>query len=105
METLKNEGNKLDLIDTILSYIENSGEINTISKNLNIHRNTLNYRLEKIYSLTGKNPKNFLDLLELYTSYILYNWDCASEQKRMLKFGQRNDDYNIWKFYNKNIER
>ncbi|SCI52373.1 CdaR family transcriptional regulator [Romboutsia sp. 1001713B170207_170306_H8] len=73
MEILKNEGNKLDLIDTILSYIENSGEINTISKNLNIHRNTLNYRLEKIYSLTGKNPKNFLDLLELYTSYILYN--------------------------------
>lgn len=73
IDILKNEGNKLDLINTILSYIEHSGEINTISKNLNIHRNTLNYRLEKIHTLTGKNPKNFLDLLELYTAYILYN--------------------------------
>ena len=73
MEILKEEGNKLDLIDTILAYIENNGEVNIISKVLNIHRNTLNYRLEKIYTLTGKNPKKFIDLLELYTAYILYN--------------------------------
>lgn len=73
IETLKNEGNKLDLIDTVLCYIENNGEINIISKELNIHRNTLNYRLEKIHTLTGKNPKKFLDLLELYTAYILYH--------------------------------
>lgn len=73
IDVLKKEGNKLDLIETILSYIENSGEINIISKKLNIHRNTLNYRLEKIHLLTGKNPKKFLDLLELYIAYILYN--------------------------------
>lgn len=73
IDILKKEGSKLDLIDTILSYIKNNGEINVISKELNIHRNTLNYRLEKIHMLTGKNPKNYLDLLELYTAYILYS--------------------------------
>ena len=73
VKVLKEEGSKLSLIETILAYVEYNGEVNTISKKLNIHRNTLNYRLEKIYLITGKNPKNILDLLELYTAYILYN--------------------------------
>lgn len=72
IDLLKKEGSKLDLIETIVAYVENNGEINQIAKKLNIHRNTLNYRMEKIYTMTGKNPKNYLDLLELYTSYILY---------------------------------
>lgn len=73
IKVLKAEGSKLSLMETILAYVKYNGEVNTISKKLNIHRNTLSYRLEKIHIITGKNPKNILDLLELYTSYILYH--------------------------------
>ncbi|WP_430166904.1 helix-turn-helix domain-containing protein [Paenibacillus lautus] len=34
-------------------------------KGLNIHRNTLNYRLNRIKQLTGKNSRHVLDLFEL----------------------------------------
>ncbi|MGV3241014.1 helix-turn-helix domain-containing protein, partial [Streptococcus hyovaginalis] len=30
-----------------------------------MNRNTLNYRLNRIYKITGKDPKNIWDLLEL----------------------------------------
>lgn len=58
-------GNNVELIQTLQVYIEENGDINKVSKILNIHRNTLNYRLEKIEKLTGKNPKIILDLFEL----------------------------------------
>ncbi|SHE31101.1 CdaR family transcriptional regulator [Clostridium fallax] len=72
VKKLKDEGEKIELIKTIDMYIECNGEINLTAKKLNIHRNTLNYRLEKINCLTGKNPKVFLDLFELYTACLLY---------------------------------
>ncbi|QEK11271.1 hypothetical protein FQB35_02180 [Crassaminicella thermophila] len=41
-----------------------------VANKLNIHRNTLNYRLEKIYELTGKHPKKLLDLMELVVGIV-----------------------------------
>lgn len=58
-------GNNIELIQTLQVYIEKNGDINKVAKTLNIHRNTLNYRLEKIEKLTGKNPKITLELFEL----------------------------------------
>lgn len=63
--------NQLNLLSTLSTYINMSGQVNKIADSLHIHRNTLNYRLEKIEEVTGKNPKNFIDLFELYTAYIL----------------------------------
>ncbi|MBE5961368.1 MAG: transcriptional regulator, partial [Lachnospiraceae bacterium] len=55
----------LELIQTLQVYIEENGDMNEISRRLNIHRNTLSYRLERIKQLTGKNPRNILELFEL----------------------------------------
>jgi len=62
---------QLDLLSTLSTYINMNGQINKIAQVLHIHRNTLNYRLEKVEEVTGKNPKNFIDLFQLYTAYIL----------------------------------
>jgi carbohydrate diacid regulator len=70
IERLEKVGEKLELVRTLQTYIEENGEMNETAKKLNIHRNTLNYRLEKIYKLTGKHPKNLLNLLELLASIL-----------------------------------
>jgi carbohydrate diacid regulator len=60
-----------ELIETLLCYIKNSGDMNAISTELHIHRNSLAYRLQRIEILTNKNPKKFTDLFQLYTGYII----------------------------------
>ncbi|MCB2294103.1 helix-turn-helix domain-containing protein [Clostridium algoriphilum] len=62
---LDKTGKKLELIRTIQIYVEQNGDINKVASSLNIHRNTLNYRLDRIKQLTGKNPKILLELFEL----------------------------------------
>lgn len=61
-----------ELLETLLCYIENSGDMNAISNKLHIHRNSLAYRLQRIEILTNKNPKKFTDLFQLFTGYVLY---------------------------------
>jgi carbohydrate diacid regulator len=61
-----------ELVETLLCYIKNSGDMNAISKELHIHRNSLAYRLQRIEVLTNKNPKKFTDLFQLYTGYVNY---------------------------------
>lgn len=58
-----------DLLMTLKTYIRLNGEMNKISDALHIHRNTLTYRLDKIYELTGKEPRHFMDLLELFIAF------------------------------------
>ncbi|QXM05137.1 CdaR family transcriptional regulator [Crassaminicella indica] len=70
IKSLERAGEKLELIKTLQTYIEANGEMNETAKHLNIHRNTLNYRLEKIYELTEKHPKNLLDLVELLSGIV-----------------------------------
>ncbi|MNN14687.1 carbohydrate diacid transcriptional activator CdaR [compost metagenome] len=69
---LDKSGNKLDLIQTLQAYIEESGDMNQVASKLNIHRNTLNYRIDKIEKLSGKNPRNYLDLFQLICGLLWY---------------------------------
>lgn len=55
----------LDLMETLRSFIHNNCSISTTADELNIHRNTLQYRLKRIQVLTGKDPRNLLQLFEL----------------------------------------
>ncbi|QGU94861.1 transcriptional regulator [Clostridium bovifaecis] len=71
IDKLDREGKQASLLNTLVTYINMSGEMNQTAEALHIHRNTLNYRLEKIRDITGKNPKQLLDLFELYISYII----------------------------------
>ncbi|WHY86829.1 sugar diacid recognition domain-containing protein [Neobacillus novalis] len=67
-----------ELLETLLCFIENSGDMNAISYKLHIHRNSLAYRLQRIEILTNKNPKNFIDLFQLFTGYVLYKMKHSS---------------------------
>ena len=71
-EELEDNSKGRELVETLISYITNSGDMNAIAKELHIHRNSLAYRLQKIEILTDKNPKKFTDLFELFTGYVLY---------------------------------
>lgn len=61
-----------DLQATLGAYINSQGELSTVAKGLFIHRNTLGYRLEKIKHITGKDPRNIHDLLNLYIEQMAY---------------------------------
>lgn len=54
-----------ELVKTLQSYLFCNLNANETASLLMIHRNTLNYRLGRIHSITGKDPKNFLELVEL----------------------------------------
>ncbi|AIQ38421.1 MULTISPECIES: CdaR family transcriptional regulator [unclassified Paenibacillus] len=62
---LDQSGDKTGLIETLQVFIAENGDHNRTVQKLNIHRNTLNYRLNRIHTLTGKNPRNYIDLFEL----------------------------------------
>lgn len=59
-----------ELIKTLQIYINCNLNANETANQLIIHRNTLNYRLAKIHKLTGKDPKNILELVELVFALI-----------------------------------
>lgn len=60
-----------ELIDTLrVFFAENCYPSSTASK-LSIHRNTLSYRLDKITSLTGLNPRQFDDAVQIRLALVL----------------------------------
>ncbi|MCF9020191.1 sugar diacid recognition domain-containing protein [Pseudomonas viridiflava] len=54
------------LLETLCSWFDHSGESQACADALGIHRNSLRYRLEKIAELTGCDPYKTVDLLRLY---------------------------------------
>jgi carbohydrate diacid regulator len=54
-----------ELIKTLQVYLSCNLNANETANQLIIHRNTLNYRLNRIFKITGKDPKNILELVEL----------------------------------------
>jgi carbohydrate diacid regulator len=69
-QQLKHHDKKGELLETLIVYIEENGDINKVAGRLFIHRNTLRYRLERITELTNKDPRKVQDLLELYLSIL-----------------------------------
>lgn len=51
--------NDEELMNTIFAFFENSLNTSVTSKKTFMHRNTLNYRLDKVKKLTGLNLKQF----------------------------------------------
>lgn len=58
-------------IDILKTYFNNSCSLKKTSEDLFIHKNTLQYSLNKIYDKSGFNPRNFEDSIILYLALIL----------------------------------
>lgn len=79
------EGTKIDLAKYLLSPLDHEQELfttldvffaenccpSTTAKRLSIHRNTLGYRLDKIFSLTGLDPRRFDDAVQMRLCLLL----------------------------------
>lgn len=63
--------NEPDLIETLMSFFSLGCVPSATAKHLSIHRNTLSYRLEKITSLTGLDPRCFDDAVQIRLALLL----------------------------------
>lgn len=60
-----------EMKETFLAWCESPFASSKAADRLSMHRNSLQYRLKKIYLLTGKDPWNFKDAFELWAAFIL----------------------------------
>lgn len=56
----------IENLNTALGFIENNFNASSTSKQLFLHRNTLNYRLDNFYKKTEMDTKNFKTAMALY---------------------------------------
>lgn len=52
-------------IECVRAYADNSMNGAAAAKQLYMHANTMDYRLDKAKKLTGLDPRNFYDLIKL----------------------------------------
>lgn len=62
-----------DLMSCIEGFFNNNLNISETSRNAFLHRNTLIYRIDKIYRATGFNVKNFNDAVTFKILIMIYN--------------------------------
>lgn len=62
--------NRTDLLGVLKCYLENNGSIQEVAARLFVHRNTINYRLENIERILGRNLHSFEVRNELMTGLI-----------------------------------
>lgn len=55
----------------IKAYVQCNGSLQACADKLFIHKNTVQYRLNKLAKLTGLNPQNTLDLIKLYLAFLI----------------------------------
>ena len=60
---LDNVENEKDLLQTIKVYVEANANATVAAKQLFLHRNSLNYRLDKFYEMTNLDVRKFEDSL------------------------------------------
>jgi carbohydrate diacid regulator len=69
-DTWQNVANAEELIETFWYFFKHNGHFQNTAEVLHIHRNTLNYRLDRIKETTGLDPRRYDDLVVLYLSLI-----------------------------------
>lgn len=62
---------ELELLETLDVFFFENCCLSTTASRLSIHRNTLSYRLEKITSLTGLDPRRFDDAMQIRLALFL----------------------------------
>lgn len=61
------------LLETLLVFIDNNSHMKHTAEKLIVHRNTVDYRLNKIKKITGYDPYTFKGLSNLVNSVILFS--------------------------------
>ncbi|MBD0334971.1 MAG: helix-turn-helix domain-containing protein, partial [Cyanobacteria bacterium Co-bin13] len=70
-----------DLLETLKVFFDQDCALSSTAKCLLIHRNTLSYRLDKITSLTGLDPRQFDEAIQIRLAMLL-------QELKPLKAGQ-----------------
>ena len=60
-----------ELLETLTVFFSNNCSTSATANTLSIHRNTLGYRLDKIMSLTGLDPRRFDDAVQIRLALLL----------------------------------
>jgi hypothetical protein len=60
-----------ELLESMKVFLENNSNTSLAAKKLYIHRNTLQYRLEKFTDLTGMNIKTFNSAITIYLACLI----------------------------------
>jgi carbohydrate diacid regulator len=60
-----------DMIETLTAFFAENCSPSATAKRLSIHRNTLSYRLDKIASLTGLDPRQFDNAVQVRLALVL----------------------------------
>lgn len=60
-----------ELVSTLRMFAANDLNVARTAPALNVHPNTVRYRLDRVATLTGRNPRRFLDLVDLLTNIAL----------------------------------
>jgi carbohydrate diacid regulator len=63
--------NESELINTLRVFFDEDCALSSTARRLCIHRNTLTYRLEKITSLTGLDPRRFDEAVQIRLALLL----------------------------------
>ena len=70
-----------ELLRTLACLFEHDCQPTATAKVLGVHRNTLSYRLEKIASLTGMDPRRFDDAVQIRLALVMRQLHRGAEQK------------------------
>lgn len=60
-----------DLVATLRVFAANDLNVSKTAPALNVHPNTVRYRLDRVRSVTGRDPRRFLDLVDLLAAVAL----------------------------------
>lgn len=64
-ETLRDVAHKEELLATLTAYVEHGPNLQVVADRIFAHANTVTYRLNKVKELTGRDPRQPVDLSEL----------------------------------------
>lgn len=84
---LMSSGYGPELIETLEQFLADNLNVSQAAKHLYLHRNTMLYRLAKIHSLTGLNPRNFEQALVLKLALML--WGQRKDQDKDLSWRKK----------------
>jgi carbohydrate diacid regulator len=71
-------GSDPELLATLEAFLHAHLSPSLAAQTLHIHRHTLAYRLDKITRLTGLNPRQFEDAVQLYAALLLWKLNSVS---------------------------